>query len=98
MKYTVETKGIQLPDGTVWGAGRFVGLRVVDDHFRPNRFHVYEVIGGNMIEKVSGAAWEWKEMRELVSEFVNRQLDLGNRVFDDNGELRTFTLTEETYY
>lgn len=98
MTYKFETKGVKLPDGTIWGAGKFVGLRVVGDHFRPNRFHVYEVVGNNEIEKVSGAAWDWKEMRKLVSEFVNRHLSLGNRVFDDNGEIKSFTVTEEEYF
>jgi hypothetical protein len=97
MKYMVQTSGIQLPDGTIWGAETKEALQVVDDHFRPNRFHVYEVIGSKRIEKVPGAAWEWREMRELVAEFVNYQLGIGNRVFDEIGEIKAITYKETEY-
>lgn len=63
-----------------------------------NRFRVYDVIGNNLVEKEQGKNLGWKEMREQVLEFINRQFALGNRVFDGNGEIKTFTLTEETYY
>ena len=94
--YFVESKGIKLPDGTVWGAETKEMLQVVDGTV--NRFRVFDVVGKNRIEKHQGKNLDWKEMREQVLEFVNRQFSLGNRVFDNNGEIKTFTLTEETYY
>ncbi|MBO7624396.1 MAG: hypothetical protein J6S82_03710 [Bacteroidales bacterium] len=94
--YLVKSEGIKLPDGTVWGAETKEMLRVVDGTV--NRFRVFDVIGKDLIEKYQGKNLDWKEMRELVLEFVNRQFSLGNRVFDENGEIKTFTLTEETYY
>lgn len=96
MHYWVKSEGVKLPDGTVWGAETKEMLRVVDGDV--NRFRVYDVIGNNLVEKIQGGNLHWKDMRQQVFEFVNRQFSLGNRVFDNNGEIKTFTLTEEEYF
>lgn len=96
--YYVETKGIQLPDGTTWGACKEEKLRVVSEEMRPNLFLVYEIFGNDMLGE--GKYCGWREMREKVAEFVNYQLSIGNKVYEgtmDQREIKAITYKETTY-
>ena len=86
ISYYVETKGITLPDGTVFGAGKREAFRTVRETGIAG-FTVYEVFGTDLVNVFgSGVNVDWGKMRDAINERIAYQNSLGNKVFLRGGE------------
>lgn len=80
ISYFVETKGITLPNGTVFGAGKEEKYRTVSESGLTG-FVVYEVFGKDLVNVFgSGIRVGWKEMRDALNERIAYQNSIGNKV------------------
>lgn len=62
----VESEGIKLPDGTVWGGGYELKYQITRSESRPDMFKIYEYIGTHRVAKFNSDNLEYKQMREFV--------------------------------
>lgn len=87
VNYYVESKGIKLPDGTIFGAEKIKKFKTVSETGIPG-FLVYEVIGKSIVNMFgSGVRVSWKEMEKALNEEITYQISIGNKVFRAGQEI-----------
>jgi len=85
--YYLKTQGIELPDGTTWGAGTELAYRVESETGLPG-FLVYEVHGSYTANRFgSGTRVQWEQMRDALNEWIAYQNSIGNKVIRGGEEI-----------
>ena len=75
--FFVESEGIKLPDGTVFGAGVTHEYDILKGENRPNAFTIYQYIGKQRIPVTGNENWTYHQMREWVHEQVRHYESCG---------------------
>lgn len=66
--FFVESAGVKLPDGSVWGGGIELKYQIMRGESRPDMFTIYEYIGHNRVAKFNHDNLDYKAMRCFVIE------------------------------
>lgn len=81
MNFFVESEGIKLPDGSVFGAGVTHEYDVLRSENRPDAFTVYQYIGKERIPVTENTNWTYRQMREWVHEQVQHYESCGMKLW-----------------
>lgn len=87
ISYFVNSNGIQLPDGSIFGAETKEMFRTVSET-GISGILVYEVIGSDLVNVFgSGIRVSWKEMKKALDERISYQIGIGNKVLRGGEEI-----------
>lgn len=87
ISFYVESKGIQLPDGSTFGAETKEMFRTVSETGIAG-FLVYEVLGSDVVNVFgSGVRVDWKKMKTALNERIAYQISIGNKVLCGGQEI-----------
>lgn len=70
MYFFIESEGIRLPDGTVFGAGITHEYDVLKGENRPDMFTAYQYIGKQRVSVFNGVNLNYRQMRTWVHDEV----------------------------
>lgn len=77
--FFVESEGILLPDGSVFGAGVSHEYDVMKGENVVNLFTIYQYIGKKRVSITGNENWSYKQMREWVHEQARHYTSCGMR-------------------
>lgn len=82
--FFVESEGIKLPDGTVWGGGKELKFQIMRGESRPDMFTIYEYIGKHRVAKFNHDNLDYKAMKAFVTAELHYYESVGMKFWAAN--------------
>lgn len=80
----LESEGLMLPDGTVFGGGVELKFQIMKGESRPNAFTIYEFIGGIRVAKFNHDNLGYREMVDWLHSEVEYYETAGMKLWEAN--------------